>query len=147
MLPLETVLLSANKGLWPGPPGKQTSARGFTLPSPLIANHSFLPASAWAPVCLCLDAGVLSLTLVLCFPSPSPTHATIKMSHICTLISVPVSPPQASSLISLSSLPVLNINNIDNITREIFLKCKSDYITPCSKPFKGSLLPTESSPN
>lgn len=137
MLPLETVLLSSNKCLWPGPPGKQTSARGFTLPSPLIASHSFLPASAWAPVCLCLDAGVLSLTLVLCFPSPSPTHATIKMSHICTLIPVPVFPPQASSLISLSSLPVLSINNIDNITRAIFLKCKSDYITPLLKTLQG----------
>ena len=127
---METVLRSSNKGLWPGPPGKQTS-------TPLIASRSFLPASAWAPVCLCLQAGALSLTLVPCFPSPSPAHATIKMSHISTLFPVPVFSPQASSLRSLSSLPVLNINNIDNITKEIVLKCKADYITPLLKTLQG----------
>ena len=118
-----------------GPQGNKQAHPSLSLSphcQPLIPH-----ASAWAPVCLCLQAGPLSLTLVPCFPSPSPAHATIKMSHISTLFPVPVFSPQASCLRSLSSLPVLNINNIDNITKEIFLKYKADYITPLLKTLQG----------
>lgn len=147
-LPLEAVLLSSNKGLWPGPPGEQTSteeATGLALTSPLTASRSFLPASAWAPVSIWLApsglassrGGSFAHPCILCFPSPDPALPITKSSHICPLFPMPIVPPRASFLSSLSSLPVLDVDNIDNIARATFLKCKFDYVTPLLKTLQG----------
>lgn len=157
-LPLEVFLLSSNKGLWPGPPGEQTSAEeatgpALTSPPGCQPPHFSLLHPWWAPASLCLaplscllllHVADMSLTLFTFLPSPGPTLSTVKMSHICALFLMPTVCPKASFQRSLFSLPVIDIDNSDNITRE-----NADLIAliPCSKPLKGSPLPAGSSPN
>ena len=110
-----------------------------SLPAALFSQPlpGHLSPSGWPPLGLLLHVVALSLTLVLCFPSPDPALPIIKMSHICPLFPMPIVPPRASFLSSLSSLPVLDVDNIDNIARATFLKCKFDYITPLLKTLQG----------
>ena len=73
VLLLEAVLLSSNKGLWPGPSGKQTSMEEATdpsLPSPLFNSHPASLASPCAPVSTWLAPSVITSSHGGCVAHP-----------------------------------------------------------------------------